>query len=211
MKNQCPLHPDAPAIPRNILRSSTSDPFGLNTLECSKEGCLYTFAPETAQQDGPKYPQLDGHTPAENTVDKDTNPKDAIGTKKLPLHLVPESGIAMTAMAFVEGALKYGKYNWRIAGVRSSIYLDALRRHFAKYLNGEDVDPKTGVSHLASICACAMIIMDARLCGKLNDDRPPRAPVGTLIDLLAEDVTRLQELFKDHRPHQYTIQDGVSE
>lgn len=139
---------------------------------------------------------------------KPTNPKDTIGDKKLPLHLVPSSGIAMTAMAFVEGALKYGKYNWRIAGVRSSVYLDAMKRHYEKYLNGEDVDPKTGISHLASICACAMIIMDARLCDKLTDDRPPRAPVGTLIDLLAEDVVRLQELFKDHHPHQYTIRDG---
>jgi len=150
----------------------------------------------------------DGHTPPENTVDKDTNPKDAIGSKKLPLHLVPSSGIAMTAMAFVEGALKYGKYNWRIAGVRASIYLDAMLRHIDKFNNGEDVDPETGVAHLASVCACAMIIMDARLCGKLNDDRPPRAPVADLIDLLSDDVQRLQELFKEHRPHQYTIADG---
>lgn len=141
---------------------------------------------------------------------KDTNPKDAIGSKKLPLHLVPSTGIAMTAMAFLEGALRYGKYNWRIAGVRSSIYLDAMHRHLEKWQNGEDVDLKTGVSHLASICACAMIIMDAGLCGKLNDDRPPRSPVGTLIDLLAEDTQRLQELFKDYHPHQCTIGDETT-
>lgn len=138
---------------------------------------------------------------------KDTNPKDAIGCKKLPLHLVPASGIATTALAFLEGALKYGKYNWRITGVCASIYLDAMKRHIDKWESGEDVDLKTGVPHLASVCACAMIIMDARLCGKLNDDRPPSAPLSDLIDLLSDDVQRLQELFKDHHPHQYTIAD----
>ena len=203
MKNRCPLHPNAIAIPIELPRDTKDDPFGLHDFECSKLDCRFTFC------SADRGPTKDGHTPIENIVDKDTNPKDAIGTKKLPLHLVPESGVAMTAMAFVEGALKYGQYNWRVAGVRNSVYLSAMRRHYAKYLNGEDVDVKTGVSHLASICACAMIIMDARLCGKLTDDRPPRAPVGGLVDLLAEDVVRLQELFKDHHPHQYTLEDGV--
>lgn len=193
MKNQCPQHPNHRAVPVSISLTTKSTPCGIDDYECSAYGCLFTFTTSDA-------------APAVDT--KDTNPKDAIGCKKLPLHLVPSSGIAMTAMAFVEGALKYGKYNWRVAGVRNSIYLDAMKRHYEKYLNGEDVDPKTGVSHLASICACAMIIMDARLCGKLTDDRPPRAPVGDLIDLLAEDVARLQVLFKDHHPHQHTIADG---
>jgi len=176
-----------------MSKSKKSDPIRLFDLFLSGKDAMRTH---------------DGHTPPENAVDKDTNPKDAIGCKKVPLHLVPSSGIAMTALAFLEGALKYGKYNWRVAGVRSSIYLDAMNRHYEKYLNGEDVDVNTGVSHLASICACAMIIMDAQLCGKLNDDRPPRAPVGDLIDFLAGDVRRLQEIFKDHRPHQYTIADA---
>ena len=154
--------------------------------------------------------RADGHTPPDNTVDKDTNPKDAIGSKKLPLHLVPSSGIALTATAFLEGALKYGKYNWRIAGVRASIYLDAMHRHIAKWQNGEDVDPETMVHHLASVCACAMIIMDAQLCEKLTDDRPPRAHVADLVDMLAAgNVQRLQNQFKDHHPHQYTIADGA--
>jgi hypothetical protein len=139
---------------------------------------------------------------------KDTNPKDAIGSKKLPLHLIPGSLKVYAAKAFLEGALKYGKYNWRIAGVRTSIYLDAIERHLEKFKNGQWADPDTEVEHLASIIACCGIILDARLVGKLNDDRPPMAPVDNLIDQAAQTVEHLQKLFADKMPHQYTIEDS---
>ncbi len=139
---------------------------------------------------------------------KPTNPKDAIGVSKVPMHLVPGSAKAHLAMAFLEGALKYGKYNWRVAGVRTSIYLDAIERHLEKYKNGENFDQRTRVAHLGSIMACCAIILDADLVGKLNDDRPPRAPVSELLDGFGGHIKHLQELFKDESPHQYTIEDG---
>lgn len=139
---------------------------------------------------------------------KPTNPKDLIGSKKLMLGLVPDTITAHVALAFLEGALKYGRYNWRIAGVRSSIYNDAMERHRAKWWNGENADPATRVRHLANIIACAGILLDAELCGMLNDDRPPAAPIGDFIDREACDVAaHLRELFKDHSPKQYTIAD----
>src|SRR5687767_12813836 len=93
---------------------------------------------------------------------KPTNPKDAVGTTKLPMSLVPESVIAYASLAWLEGKTKYGGVNWREAGVRTSIYIDALKRHCAKYYDGgEWADPKTKVPHLASIIACAGIILDA--------------------------------------------------
>lgn len=138
---------------------------------------------------------------------KDTNPKDAIGMTKLPMHLIPGTAKAHLALAFLEGALKYGKYNWRVAGVRSSIYLDALERHLEKYKNGEDTDPKTRVNHLASVMACAAIILDASAKGKLTDDRPPAAPTSEIIDAFAEHVLYLQDLYRAENPHQYTIED----
>jgi hypothetical protein len=108
---------------------------------------------------------------------KPTNPKDIIGSGKLPLGLVPDTLLTEAAIAFLEGASKYGRYNWRIAGVRTSIYREAMQRHMIKWWNGEDRDPKTRVKHLASVIACAGILLDAELCGKLTDDRPPRAPI----------------------------------
>jgi len=139
---------------------------------------------------------------------KPTNPKDAIGSKKLPLDLVPDTAVAEMATSFLEGALKYGKFNWRIDGVRASIYIAAARRHLAKFTNGEDEDQVTRVKHLASVMACCAIILDANVCGKLVDDRPPRTQVSNQIDDLSDKVAHLQELFKDHNPHQNTIADS---
>lgn len=141
------------------------------------------------------------------TETKDTNPKDLIGSKKLPLDLVPTTGIEAESLAFLEGALKYGKFNWRVAGVRSSVYIAAMLRHLNKFANGENADPITNVPHLASIRACANIILDAQLNGKLMDDRAPRSPNSMHIDQLDRYVRHLQELFKDHNPHQHTIED----
>lgn len=141
---------------------------------------------------------------------KATNPKDAIGIGKLPLDLVPETGIAYAALAFLEGALKYGKFNWRIAGVRWSVYEAALKRHMAKVNAGEWEDPVTGVPHIASMLACLMIAADAKEAGKLIDDRPPRVEgFSKFIDGLTAKVAHLKALFREHNPKQYTIYDGV--
>ena len=138
-----------------------------------------------------------------------TNPKDFMGSGKVPFELVPESAVAYMALAFMEGALKYGRFNWRAAGVRASIYYAAMRRHGSKWWNGDDEDPETRVKHLASIMACCAILLDAEVCGKLRDDRPPRAPVSKQIDRLSGVVSHLKALFKNEDPYQYTIEDST--
>jgi hypothetical protein len=139
---------------------------------------------------------------------KETNPKDVIGSTKVPFDLVPESAIAEMATSFLEGALKYGRFNWRVMGVRASIYYSAMRRHMAKWYNGEDEDAVTTVHHLASVMACCAIIIDSKLCGKLTDDRPPRVGVSGRIDELAEKVAHLKHVFEGCSPYQYTIADS---
>lgn len=121
---------------------------------------------------------------AEETGRKPSNPKDAIGCKKLPLDLVPDTALAHQAMAHLDGALKYGAYNWRTAGVRSSIYVAACRRHLADWWNGEDYAPDSEVHHLGHAIACLNIILDSYECQSLTDDRPPMAPVRETIDRL---------------------------
>jgi hypothetical protein len=156
-----------------------------------------------------------------NLDSKPTNPKDIIGSGKLPLELVPDTAAVYMATSFLEGALKYGRFNWRIAGVRASIYVAAARRHLDKWWNGEDfdtqiefdpetgeeVDVGTGVHHLASVMACCAIMLDAKLVGKLTDDRPPSADMASLIASLDSTVARLKKKFADHHPRQYTIAD----
>lgn len=139
---------------------------------------------------------------------KPSNPKEAIGDTKLNLSLVPDTAHMYLASAFTEGALKYGSYNWRAAGVRASTYVAACRRHLSKWWNGEEIDPKTQVHHLANAMACLAIILDAKLVGKLNDDRPPVANINGLIESLEGTVAHLKEMSKGLTPHHYTANDA---
>jgi hypothetical protein len=142
---------------------------------------------------------------------KATNPKDAVGSTKAALDLVPVAGTYYSAEAMLEGALKYGKYNWRIAGVRASIYYAALLSHMAKWFNGQDRDPVTLVHELGSARACLDILIDAIECDMLADDRPPPMPTGALERLRhASTVQHLLELYppdRDGAPHQWTVND----
>lgn len=135
---------------------------------------------------------------------KDTNPKEAVGSTKLPMHLVPDAALAHVSMAFYEGATKYGSYNWRVAGVRASTYIAAARRHLSKWWNGYNCDPKTRVHHLANAAACCMILLDAEVQGLLNDDRPPRQDLEKLFDELGAVQQHLFEMHKDLNPKHCT-------
>lgn len=193
------------ATPRRIVFRTLSE---VKEAGDFKPGEVLLRDPVDEYLEDMRAPAYDGHTPKANLTDKDTNPKDAIASNKVPLSLVPEILVVYAAMGFLEGALKYGKYNWRIAGVRSSIYIDALKRHIAAYESGEDIS-EHGVPHFSNMLACIGILIDAKVCGKLNDDRPPRATlVPQIIRQMEEDVARLKERFKEHHPHQYTIVDG---
>lgn len=121
---------------------------------------------------------------------KDTNPKDGIGIKKVPFMLIPENVIAEVGLAFLEGSRKYGSFNWRVAGVRASVYIDALRRHLGAWVNGEDVDPASGLSHLVKAMACLIILRDSMIQGNWTDDRPPKTKCGWVEELnkKAEDI-----------------------
>lgn len=139
-------------------------------------------------------------------ADKPSNPKDLIGSTKVPLGLVPPVTMAYLAVGHLEGDLKYGRVNWREAGVRFSIYLDAMLRHIMKLRDGEWEDAITTVPHLANILCCASIIIDAHHAGKLIDDRPKsNEATSETIDELSEVVQTLQDLFKDKKPIDYFI------
>ncbi len=127
---------------------------------------------------------------------KDTNPKDAIATNRLSLHLFPDTARAYGALAMTEGALKYEAYNFRRAGVKASVYVDACARHMAKWLNGQEVDPITQVPELASALACIAILIDGVETKTLKDDRPPKADLGNLLLAFEDKVRLLRETLK---------------
>jgi hypothetical protein len=152
---------------------------------------------------------LTGSEFSEYVSAKPSNPKDALGTNRIPLDIVSAIAIAEESLAMVEGMVKYGKYNYRGVGVRASIYLGAAHRHLQKYQNGENRDPKTGVHHLGSARACLGVLLDAEAQGKLTDDRPPSNPeMSRLLDEFEARVKHLKELFKDHDPKHWSIADN---
>jgi hypothetical protein len=139
---------------------------------------------------------------------KATNPKDLIGSDKLPLHLWPTTATAMGCIGMLNGMLKYGRTNFRVAGVRATIYIDAALRHLGAWLEGEECDPDDGVPHLAAALSCLAILVDARAAGKLNDDRMVAGGYRKLVDALTPHVKRLKEHHKDRDPKHYTIADN---
>ena len=129
--------------------------------------------------------------PIEREIRKDTNPKDGVGSLKPSYAAVPVPVLYEVGAALTEGARKYGGYNWRVAGVRTSVYIDATRRHLDSFWEGEDIDPDSGLSHITKAIASLTVFRDAQIQGMVaNDDRPPR----TEAPFMAEGQARMTEL-----------------
>lgn len=138
---------------------------------------------------------------------KDTNPKDAAAVERVPLWLLSPVAKAHWALAQFAGMLKYGAWNWRAAGVRSSVYVSALHRHIDAYASGEEIDPIDGTHHLGNIMACAAILLDAKTAGKLTDDRPPSVGIRSTYKALESLAGKLIAQYRDRKPRHYTIED----
>lgn len=105
---------------------------------------------------------------------KPTNPKDALGVKKAPLSTLPTGPMYEVALAMLEGARKYGRHNYRVMGVKASVYYDAAMGHITAWWEGEDADPASGLHHLAKAMASLAVIRDSQMMNNWVDDRPPR-------------------------------------
>lgn len=127
-------------------------------------------------------------------VHKDTNPKDAVGVKKVPFSTVPAQVTAEVGLALLEGARKYGRHNYRIAGVRASVYYDATMRHLSAWYEGQDLDPDSGLSHIVKALACLFVLRDAENNSAMTDDRPPKCRDNWITDL----NTLAAKIIEDH-------------
>lgn len=140
---------------------------------------------------------------------KETNPKDAVGIRRwrqfatVPMTVMCEVGVAM-----LEGARKYGRHNYRVSGVRASVYVDAAKGHIMQYWEGEDTDPDSGLSHVTKAIASLVVLRDAQIQGMLNDDRPPPADLGKFRADMQEVVDRIFEDYPDPPPP-YTARDPL--
>jgi len=118
-----------------------------------------------------------------------SNPKDAVGVRKVPMSTVPAMVMLEVGNAMLEGACKYGRHNYRVVGVRSSVYYDAAMRHLMAWWEGQDIDPDSGCSHIVKAIAGLTVLRDAELNEMVTDDRPPKFnDAGRFVATLCEEA-----------------------
>ncbi len=103
--------------------------------------------------------------------------KDTMNSKeqniKVPASVTPRNVLAEVYLAMAEGAMKYGRHNFRGTEVRASTYFDAAHRHLDAFWEGEDNDPDSGLNHVVKAIANLIILRDVMVRGDMKDDRPP--------------------------------------
>jgi len=107
---------------------------------------------------------------------KKENPKQSCGRSKVPMSCVPAPVLMEVGAAMLEGAVKYGRHNYREAPVVMSDYYDATMRHMMQWWEGEDLDQDSGLSHITKAIATLVVLRDAMMFGTCEDDRPPAHP-----------------------------------
>jgi hypothetical protein len=141
------------------------------------------------------FHQIDGAKPS--------NPKDAVGVRKAPMSTVSCAVLAEVGVAMLEGAAKYGRHNYRAIGVSASVYYDATMRHLMGWWEGEDIDPDSGLSHVTKAIASLVVLRDAMIQAKFNDDRPPRSV--PFYPSLNAGAAAIIDRYADRKPTHYTI------
>lgn len=121
------------------------------------------------------------------------NPKDLLGLKKVSISKFPMVALFHGSHAMMNGADKYGPYNWRAKDVIASIYVDAAMRHLAAWFEREEMAEDSLVHHLGHALACEAILLDAQAHGNLIDDRPESGRASVALTTLNDLSNRLAE------------------
>lgn len=90
---------------------------------------------------------------------------------KPDLSLIPRSFLDEVAKALMFGEKKYSRYNYR-EGFQASRLVGAALRHITAWMWVEDLDPESGLNHLAHAGASLAMLIDNLSIGKIEDNRP---------------------------------------
>ena len=122
--------------------------------------------------------------------------------EKLRTDLYPIDAFLETCKVLTYGAKKYAPRNWE-KGFEWSRAYGALLRHLFAFWQGEELDPETGIHHLAH-AHCELIFLQCfqmRHVGQ--DDRPLYLGEGWPTDMVVKDVK--------HMPTHWRLGDPVPE
>lgn len=96
--------------------------------------------------------------------------KSSESAAKPRLDLVPWPAVEQIAEVLTYGAAKYDDNNWA-RGARWGRYFAALCRQLFAWWGGENLDPESGLSHLAHAGCCLLFLMSYQRNGWGTDDR----------------------------------------
>lgn len=89
---------------------------------------------------------------------------------KPSISLVPKEALWGCAAALTFGKNKYGQWNYK-KGMAYTRLADAAFRHLSQFIDGEDNDPESGLSHLHHCIASIAMLIDCNKNHPENDDR----------------------------------------
>ena len=75
-------------------------------------------------------------------------------------YLLPFNAVEEIVKVLTFGAKKYSPGNWQHVPNAKSRYFSALMRHLTAWVNGEDKDKETKLSHLAHAGCCLLFLME---------------------------------------------------
>lgn len=94
---------------------------------------------------------------------------DRYNQGKLPMSLLDRYAIEELVKVLQFGANKYARHNWR-KGLSQSDILDSTLRHVFAALDGEDLDPESGLPHMAhAMCNCMFYLANGKYHPELDD------------------------------------------
>ena len=84
-------------------------------------------------------------------------------SEKPKMNLLPPKAIVEVARVLTCGAEKYDAENWRKLDDLQNRYTAGALRHIFAHMDGEKLDPETGLSHMAHALCCLLFKLEIEL------------------------------------------------
>ena len=99
-------------------------------------------------------------------------------SEKPRMDLLPPKAIVEVAKVLGFGAEKYGPENWRLLDNLQGRYTAGALRHIFAHMDGEELDPESGTSHLAHALCCLLFKLEIELeNAEIEKEKPREADI----------------------------------
>lgn len=120
-------------------------------------------------------------------------------TGKLKWSLVSWKALAPMVRVLMFGAEKYDDHNWK-KGLKYTEVCESLQRHLNAFIDGEDDDPESKLSHVGHILCNAMFLSYMFLFKKDCDDRYIDPNIKSPVDFRDTEAYKVHMLSETNQP-----------